>query len=218
MFPASRPSTRESCPPDANPSRFSFAVLLLAVILLAQGCIIGWVGWQAVATGQYEMSWKSHSSFGGSSGVNVYSGADAVRMGVGLGSFGVMLFSWGSGLVAGFFNSRPDGLLRKFKLLLGWVSFITLSVGCVCVYPPWQLASLSFYAVIVLIFEVCPWGPRPGYPGLAKVVLPCLIGSFVILLQFAPGVAVGMVLGIFASFGLMIHLFALFPKLGIPND
>ena len=214
------PPTRESCPPDANPPRFNFAVLLLAVILLAQGCIIAWAGWQAVASGHYETSWKSRSSFGASSGVDLYSGADAVRMGFGLASFGVMLFIWGAGLVAGFFNSRPDGLLQKFKLLLGGLSFVALSAGCVCVYPPWSPASLSFYAVVLITFGIwiCSWAAPPAFQGLGKVVFPCLIGLSIILSNFAHDIALGILLGIFASLGLLAHLFTLFPKWYVSND
>ena len=220
MFFAFRPSKREICPPETHPSRFSFGVLLLAMILLGQGCIIGWVGWHDVSTGHYEMSWKSHGTFGGSNGVIEYQGADAVRMGVGLGAFGVMLFTWGSSLVAGFFESRPNGLLQKLKLLLGWVSFVTLSAGCICVYPPWNLASLSFYAVILITFGIwiCSWATPLAFPGLGKVVFPGLIGLSIILSNFAQDISVGILLGIFASFGVLAHLFLLFPKLGIPND
>lgn len=220
MFFAFRRSTRETRPPDARPSRFNFAVLVLAMILLAQGCILGWAGWQAVVTGGYEMTWKSRSTFGGSTGVRVYTGADAVRAGAGIGSFGVMLFTWGSGLVAGFFNGRPDGLLRKLKLLLGWVSLVALSAGCVCVYPPWSSAGLSFHAVILVTLGI--WiGSRaenPAFPGVAKVVFPGLIGLSIILSNFAQDIAVGILLGIFAAIGLLAHLFTLFPKLCISSD
>lgn len=208
----SRPSHAQSVPSDKNPPRFSWAVLILAVILLAQGSIIVWAGWDAAAQRYYEMEWTSRSTFGSSHGVSVYTGGDAVRIGIGLACFGVMLFAWGTALVAVFFNNHPDGFNSRFKRLLGWVSFGAFVAGCICVYPPWRLASLSFYVVIVVMLEVVPFGPRPGFPQLAKYVLPCVIVAGIAAHVIAPGVAVGIFLGFFATFVLLIYITMLMPR------
>ena len=188
-------------------------VWVMALMLMGFGVVIGIGGWKAVSTRHHEMTWKSRGTFSGSeNGVNVYDGADAVRVGTGLMLGGLMLFIWGLVLArtGGGGGDGKNVRLTAVGRATTWTSLLCMLAGAGCLMPPWHLRNLIFYGILVLPAMVLPaleeefrkrWAGRL----FVVLILTAIVCGRVVMLRIA--------LGIFAALFAAAHVMLLFPDL-----
>ena len=199
-------------------------LLVFGLMLVGFGVIFIFAGRKAIQQRSYDMTWQeSRGVFFGigamrnhsSSGVAHFRGANAVRLGAGYVHWGVLLALWGALIIRCVFRpskmaatapARPHGV----ALALGIVSFAILLGAQVCFFPPWQVAGLIFWAVVV------------GTPSIAGLLLRAGKGKwtgipFLVLVILAiaipvPGISFAIAMGVFGTVFCLAHVVFLFPE------
>jgi hypothetical protein len=126
-------------------ARFVRLALAAILLLLSIGLLVA--GRDAIQQQRVEMEWRAVRALGPfareSRGISRYQGVDAIRIGVGLIAVGVAFATWALSLlcllIAG--ESAPGISRRALTGVLGWLSFLCLTVACGCFFPPWQVES-----------------------------------------------------------------------------
>jgi hypothetical protein len=196
--------------PDDALHPFVRLVTMLVLLILGSACLYG--GNDVIVKRHHEVKWRSGSSISGSAqGVAVYEGADSVRFGTGLAAGGAMLTLYVVGLGAGFFRRHPpSATLTPFARVIAGLALACLLVVIGCFAPPWQLSSIPFYAVLLLVFAIT----RSANPkGWTRFFLPCLFVVVVIAETMQRGSGIAIFLGLFAAVGILMHVMALSQKL-----
>jgi len=182
------------------------------MLFLLAGAIV-WVGWDAVRQHHYAFEWRSKTSGGAEHGTKTFDGAEAVRMGSGLISFGAMLAIWGLALIMSFTGraSSPGG--SGYSHGLAWLSFVCLVAAMICIYPPWQAQSIPFCFVVVLVEVFFFTVPDASHQRWARLFFPALIVAMLVATSRDVDIGASMGIGLFASIGILAHLVMLFPRL-----
>jgi hypothetical protein len=191
----------------------SWARWLFVLIILLLAAAIVWVGWSAVRRHHFEFDWRSRTPGGEAGGVKTFDGAAAVLMGNGLMSFGAMLAIWGLALIMSF--TRRESTPGDSRLLRGlaWASLACLLAAIICIFPPWQLQSIPFYSVLVLIDAFFFAVPDSSHQRWARLFFPLLVVAMMGTASLNIDAGAGMGIGLFASIGILAHLVMLFPRL-----
>jgi hypothetical protein len=203
--------------PDPAPPGGRGVQTIFAVFLIMLGAAWLFAGIHGIRQQVCEVTWQEDGNMAGitvqeAHGVLRYEGADAVRFGVGLVAGGSMFV-----ILATCLLRRLYGHPRTAAICLGWVSLLCLLITCVTFFPPWQIASVSFYAV-GLVFGVSVFSllkaSQPRWWEQWRVIIPLLIISAMIAgFSGLRAVAVGVTLGLFAWLAVIVHLAMLIPRI-----
>jgi hypothetical protein len=215
----------------ANPGRREFSwgrsLLMFAfgLMLLGFGVIFIFGGRKAIEQRSYDMTWQESRGFfigigemqdHSSSGVAHFRGAGAARVGAGFVLWGALLALWGAMVVRSVFRpskifasapARPHGT----ALVVGVISFAMLLAVQVCFFPPWQVAGLVFWCVVVGMPVIAGLLVRAGkskwtgIPFIGLVVLAIAVP--------VAGISFAIAMGVFGCFFCLAHLLFLFPEL-----
>ena len=195
--------------------------LFFSIMLLALGAGIAWAGQDAITRQYYELEWKSSGINGASSGVLTLDGTAAVRFGVGLMSFGIMMGTWGVGVVVWFAQKYSPSFVIKILSGLKWLSFACMLTAMTCIFPPWKMSSIPFWVVVMLVLMFVFALPDVTRKNWAGGFFIGLIGAAIVYGSINVGAGAGMGIGIFMSLAIFVHIIFLFPKLEkklLPDD
>ena len=187
--------------------------LIFSIMLLVLGGSITWAGWDAIGHRHYEMGWTSSGTFGASNGVMILEGIDAVRFGVGLMSFGIMMATWGVGIVVWFARQYSPSFITRTLSGLKWFSFVCLFSAITCIFPPWEMTSISFWSVVVLILVVVFALPNSARKRWIAGLFIGLICAAIVISSVNTKAGTGIAIGIFVSLVILVHVFLLFARL-----
>jgi len=113
----------------------------------------------------YEFSWRpsrgSQITF-----VEHCREAAAVRVGVGLVAIGVMLGTCATVVVAGTWEKHRDATIGGAGRGLLWLATASYLIAVLSLVPPWELQSLTFYAVPLMVFIACYFFQKIRWTGL----------------------------------------------------
>jgi hypothetical protein len=220
-MPVKRSSTRgaKSRPPArAHPVGSAIGTLAL----LALGLVTFLFGKRSIATEYFEYANRYGSQitigslgFDDPEGFRILQGPDAIYWGIGFCAFGVMFGLWGCGIALSNFSPKkqpqePSALGRCNT----WLSFIALLIAILCLFPPWRLGSVFFYAVSALLIGSIVYSVRRNRPALPKQVVPGLIVAAILASNIQlTSVSVGIVLAMVGMLFVGIHVLLLAPHL-----
>jgi hypothetical protein len=149
-------------------------------------------------------------------GFRILEGSEAIYWGIAFCALGVMFGLWGFGVALSFFVPKKNGAseVSPFGRINTWLSFISLLVAILCLFPPWRLGSVLFYAVSALLIGAIVYSIRGNRPSLPKQVIPGLIVAAVLASNIhLTSLSVGIVLAMVAMFFVGIHVLILAPHL-----
>jgi len=200
-------------------------LFVFGLMLAGFGVAFIFAGREALDQRSYDLTWReSRGVFIGvgemqghsSSGVAHFRGAKAVRLGAGYILWGALLALWGALIIRSGFRpskmeatapARPHGI----GLMLGILSCAMLLGAQVCFFPPWQIAGVVFWSVVVgmpviigLLLRAGK-GKWTGIPFIALVILAIAIP--------VPGISFAIGVGVFGTVFSLAHLLFLFPEL-----
>ena len=187
--------------------------MIFSIMLLVLGGSVAWAGWDSILHRHCEMGWVSSGTFSTSNGIMILEGRDAVRFGVGLMSFGIMMATWGVGIVVWFARQYSPSFITRMLRGLKWFSFVCLFSAITCIFPPWEMTSLSFWSVVALVLVVVfalPNSARKRWIAGLFIGLICAVIAFSSINTTAE---IGIAIGIFMSLAILVHVFLLFPRL-----
>jgi hypothetical protein len=178
---------------------------LLIVILFALGTLLVIAGVQACRDRSYQYQWRTSArvllASRSDSGTSESQGREAVRQGVGLSFFGLMLCLWGLGVawlcIARKSFTRCDGQAgRVFGQIIGWGSFCSLVLGAVLFFPVWRPIGIACWSYVLLCSSVPSIVDAFGKGSTIGGAYALLAGGIVFGAFLAPQVSVGMACGL----------------------
>ncbi len=204
------------------------AQLLMGLILLLTAMALLWAGAGAIRKKSLDMPGRSsggavllplHLGSFSRAGVEVYRGAAAVRAGVGVSAFGVMLAIWSLPIFwtaakphrAGQISSGAGRGLTSTALII--MSLACLIAGTIALFPPWHVGIRA--APTALYGEWLLAGVLFGIPSTRKRALrwalPTVVLAAIVTSPFSTGGALGIVMGLLLGVVVAVHIVALLP-------
>lgn len=196
---------------------------IFTAVLLAMGAVSFLFGRKAIVSEYFQYpNWHDSNITIGSlgvddraEGVRVLDGPDAIYWGIAFCALGVMLALWGCGVaIASLLPKKASAELSTLGRGNAWLSFTALLVTILCLFPPWRLGSLPFYAASILAvgaFAVPARGKLANLPG--KVFIGLMIAAIVASNIGLPFISVAIVFATIAMLFLGIHVLILAPQL-----
>lgn len=202
------------CEPWEYGLRSKLLVGLFGGMLLAFGIANAIVGVQAIRARAYEFRWGARHER--QKYVEHYRGVDAVRVGAGFASGGIMLAVWGASIV-GSLSRRVHRVCSgpTVRKTLTWVSTVAFFLACLLLFPIWQPWAWSFYAPALIAAVVRWFGRREWFPVIFFAIIGCAVFIPALALLSAldrrsvESISASLALGIFAMAVAGAHVLAL---------
>lgn len=135
-------------------------IATFTVFLLLFGCLIIYKGAQAISSHTTSLNWKTGRGIGigpvgigqAQRGTATWTGAEAVRMGIGFCAFGAVFIFSGVGMLASLVRGKVKQ--RPYFPVLTLLSGICLPIAGACFFPFWQVDTspsiAGFYSVLAI--------------------------------------------------------------------
>jgi hypothetical protein len=200
----------------------------MGLILLLTAVALLWVGTGAIRKKSLDMPWRSsggvillplHLGSFSRAGVEAHRGAAAVRAGIGVSAFGVMLATWslsmfwtaaiphGAGQIS-FGAGR--GLTSPALIIMSLACSIT---GTIAIFPPWHVGISA--APTALYGEWLLAGVLFGIPGTRyyarRSTVPTVVLAAIVTSPFSTGGGLGIIMGLLLGVAVAVHIVALLP-------
>ncbi len=223
-------SSGSACPRRASGRWDRIAPLLMGLVLMLLAAGLIWAGAGAIRENSWDMPWRSSGGVvlgplpivysSSRTGVEAYRGTAAVRVGIGLSAFGVMLGIWSLSLLwtaakpRVAVQSSPGAGRGLLPTTLTMVSLACLLAGAIAFFPPWHIgvsaAPTALYTECLLaaILLAIPLTRHR----LRRWVLPAATVAAIVAGPFSTGCSVGIILGLFFGLGFAGHVMVLLPK------